>query len=163
VKLPVVVADTSPIRALAYLKHLALLERLFGTVFVPPAVERELHHPRDGGSPVDISPFPFLRVALPLDVGRVEELQADLDPGEAEAIALALQLNAGLLLVDERKARLFAQRAGIPFVGVLGILLRAKQQNLVLAVKPLAFQLRDGLRFFVGDELMKEILARAGE
>lgn len=54
-------------------------------------------------------------------------LQMELDPGEAEAIALAVELKAHLLLLDERRGRVVASRLGLHFVGLLGVLSEAKQ------------------------------------
>jgi uncharacterized protein len=161
--LAVVVSDTSPIRALAFVDALSLLHALFGEVLVPSAVEQELRTPRDGGAPVDLTQVPFIQVCQPTDLSRIAELRADLDPGEAEAIALAGQIGATLLLIDERKGRRFAQAAGFQTMGALGVLLRAKKANLIPAIKPKLCQLRDGLRFFIADELFDELLDVAGE
>ena len=66
----------------------------------------------------------------------VASLQLELDEGEAEAIALAIELQADLLL-DERKGRVVASRLGLKSVGLLGALIEAKHQSLVLAIKPI--------------------------
>jgi hypothetical protein len=87
----IVVSDTSPIRALVFLEHLAVLEQLFGTVVIPPAVVDELAHPArlaPDESPVDLSSFPFIEIRVPADQGRVGELAKELDRGESEAIVL---------------------------------------------------------------------------
>ena len=73
----IVVSDTSPIRALAFLEQLSVLEQLFGTVVVPPAVVDELAHPArlaPDESPVELSRFGFIEVRLPLGQARVEAL-----------------------------------------------------------------------------------------
>jgi predicted nucleic acid-binding protein len=66
-------------------------------------------------------------------------------------------------LIDERKGRRFAQAAGFQTMGALGVLLRAKNANLIPAIKPMLYQLRDGLRFFIADELFDDLLDVAGE
>ena len=70
----IVVSDTSPIRALAFLEQLTVLDRLFGTVVIPPSVADELANPArlaSGESPPDLSRFPFIEIRAPADDGRV--------------------------------------------------------------------------------------------
>ena len=91
----IVVSDTSPIRALAFLEQLGVLNKLFGTVVVPPAVADELCNPArlaPGESPPDLSHFPFIQIRTPADNGRVAALTEELDRGESEAIVLADEL-----------------------------------------------------------------------
>ena len=118
----VVVSDTSPLRALAHLGRLDLVSSFLGEVIVPPAVAGELLRPKAAFPPVDISVIPGIRIAAPSDQAGVAELQVieKIDAGEAEAIVLALQLTADLILVDERRAEAVARRAGLATLGVLG-------------------------------------------
>jgi len=101
----VVVSDTSPLRALAYVGHLDWLEQLFGQVLVPPAVAHELEFPPDRFSPLRVAQIPFLVIAAPRDQGRVSQWRKTLDPGEAEALALAEELHAEIVLIDESVGR----------------------------------------------------------
>jgi predicted nucleic acid-binding protein len=98
-----------------------------------------------------------------VDLERVRVLLGKLDRGEAEAIVLAQEVNADLLLVDEQKARRVAAEAGLVVAGVLGVLLRAKAAGLVGAIGPLIVRLRDDLDFFISDSLNREVLRLAGE
>ncbi len=86
--MPVIVSDTSPIRALAHLGRIDLLRSLFGMVLLPPAVDEELGHPRTGLPLVDVHELGFISVRAPKDHQRVEDLMRSLDPGESEALAL---------------------------------------------------------------------------
>lgn len=90
-------------------------------------------------------------------------LQLDLDKGEAEAIALAVESEAGLLLMDERRGRRAASRLGIPVVGVLGILVKAKETMLLPAVKPVLDDLRSKAGFRVSRQLYERVLQEVGE
>src|SRR3954469_23906468 len=132
----IVVSDTSPIRALHQLGQLSLLEMLFGEVLVPPAVAAELAAPRRAFPPIDVTTIGCLRLRAPQDQSRVASLLQKLDPGESEAIALALELGADLL-IDEATGRSEARRLGIQPVGVLAVLVRGKQAGAVTAVMPL--------------------------
>lgn len=93
----------------------------------------------------------------------MQELRESLDPGEAEAIVLAIEHRADLLLVDERRARRTATAAGIRVTGLLGVVARAKQAGLVDLAKPLLDELIETARFWVGADLYAEVLAELGE
>lgn len=159
----VVVSDTSPVRALAHLGQVEWLRELFQEIRLPPAVVAELSHPPGKLSPVDVTAWPFLVVQSPRSSLRVSQLRARLDAGEAEAIALAQELRADLILVDELAGRQVAQQCGFAVLGTLGILVRAKQQQLCPAVAPLLGRLLVELNFFVSPELRRAILRQAGE
>src|SRR5437016_8380113 len=158
----IVVSDTSPIRALHFLKQTALLQHIFGTVIVPPAVASELAQPRTPFESIDLSIMAFVEVRAPHDHQRVAQYAAVLDAGEAEAIALAVELGA-TLLIDEIEGRAAAAAAGVPFVGVLGVLARAKREGLINELRPLIDRLRIELRFRIAEKLYKEFLDANGE
>ncbi|HAB17719.1 MAG TPA: DUF3368 domain-containing protein [Verrucomicrobiota bacterium] len=123
-----VVADTGPLRYLVVIQAIECLPTLFARVIVPPAVVSELTHPR---APVAARQW---AQGLPswLEVQRPNRAhQADLlDPGEAEAIGLALQLQA-MVLLDEREARREAVQLGLSVMGTVGILERAAERGLL--------------------------------
>jgi hypothetical protein len=97
----------------------------------------------------------WLRVT-PLQDPRRADLLADLDRGQAEVIALAQELNADLVILDERLARQHAARLGLTLTGTLGVLLRAKDRGLVSTIAPLIDQLRQG-----GIRLSEGVVAEA--
>jgi predicted nucleic acid-binding protein len=90
-------------------------------------------------------------------------LSAQLHPGEAEAIVLALDISADWILLDETDGRAVAARAGLRVTGILGILLRAKQRGEIPYLRPELDSLRTRARFFVGSRLEQEVLRSAGE
>ena len=107
-----VVSDTSPVLNLARIGRLELLRLLYGEVLIPFAVYRELtDSKRDLPPAIDLASMPWLIVAAAADQNRVQELRENLDPGEAEAVVLATELRADLLLVDERRGRRTAMAA----------------------------------------------------
>ena len=86
----------------------------------------------------------------------------DLDRGEAEVITLAHELNASLVIIDERLARKYARRVGLRLTGTLGVLLKAKQQGFVPVIEPLIDRLQQhGIR--LADSIVTEVLRLAGE
>lgn len=104
----IVISDTSAITNLAAIDQLQLLPQLYAQVRIPEAVYREL---ADINPPVpgtlEVQTAPWLKVMQVINYKVVKRLQDEvrLDPGESEAIALALELNAELLLIDERRGR----------------------------------------------------------
>jgi hypothetical protein len=90
-------------------------------------------------------------------------LANELDKGEAEAIALATEIQADVLLIDEREGRSFARQAGLPVRGVLGILIRAKAKAEIDSVRAEIEALRSRAGFFVAPSLEAEVLRNVGE
>jgi len=86
-----------------------------------------------------------------------------LDPGEAEAIALAVERAPSLLLIDEQEGRQTARTLGVQITGTLGVLLRAKALGHVPAIKPLLTELVEQHHFRLHARLIQQIVAEAGE
>lgn len=158
----IVISDTSPIRAFSNLGLVDVLGKLFGEVYVPIVVAKELLHPKRG-VPVDVAQLAFVRVRVPSDFQLVDTLRQTLDWGEAEAIALALEVNGSLLLMDELKGRAEANRRGIRAQGVLGILAAAKQRGYISKVAPIVGMLRRKHDFFLSDAVVQQALRAVGE
>jgi uncharacterized protein len=161
--LNIVVSDTSPIRALSCLGHIGLLGDLYENVLVPPTVLRELETLSSKLPPISLQGIRFLHVQAPANQRVVDDLKLALDAGEAEAIALALEIGADALLIDETAGRSEARRRGLAVTGVLGILIDAKKKGLLQAVAPLVDRLQGELDFFISSALRAEILKLAGE
>lgn len=162
----IVISDTSAITNLAAIQHLHLLPQLYNQVTIPEAVYREL---ADIDPPVpgtlEVQAAPWVEVRKIVNRNAVERLQREvrLDPGESEAIALALELSADLLLIDERRGRAEADRLGLRITGLLGILVEAKHQNLIVAVKPLLDATIATSEFRVSSALYNQILEMVDE
>jgi predicted nucleic acid-binding protein len=160
----IVVSDTSPVLNLALIGRLDLLQLLYHQVLIPTAVYRELTISKMDLPPaIDLATMPWLIVAAAKDQDRVQELREELDPGEAEAIVLAIERRAGLLLVDERRGRRTATAAGLTVTGLLGVVARAKQTGLINLAKPVLDELIHVARFWIGPELYAEALAALDE
>ena len=159
-----IVSNTSPIINLACIGHLELLPALFGEIVVPPAVFREVTADQpDAPGAMAIRMASWVRQQPVENQPLVASLRLELDSGEAEAIACALEAKAKLLLIDERRGRLVAQRLGIPVTGLLGALLIARKRGLISGIRPLLDALRHTAGFWISDALYARVLAEAGE
>ncbi len=86
-----------------------------------------------------------------------------IDAGEAEAITLAMELHAELIVIDEAIGRKVAKEQGLNIVEVLGLLIRAKQAGLIKAVRPLAYQLKNEAQMYLDTNFIEKTLKLIGE
>ena len=160
-----IVADAGPLIALARAGRLDLLRRLYGQVVIPPAVHGELAigSRRPGAAALGGAlAANWMAVRRAANEHVVAELGQLLDPGEAEAIALTEELDARFLLIDEVAGRKIARRRGVPVVGVAGVLLSAKANGTVVAVKPIIEEISNA-GYRLSSRLLSSVLERAGE
>ncbi|NEO88025.1 MAG: DUF3368 domain-containing protein [Spirulina sp. SIO3F2] len=161
----IVVSDTSPITNLAAIGQLNLLQQLYGQIVIPQAVYDEMvavDPPVPGA--IEVKTWDWIQTQGVTEPERAIEIRANenaIDRGEAEAIVLAQELGADLLLMDERRGRSLATRYGLNVVGLLGALLQAKQRGLIGAVKPLMDQLIEVAAFRVSGPLYAAVLEMA--
>jgi predicted nucleic acid-binding protein len=125
----IVVSDTSPLNYLILLDAVDVLPKLFGQVHCPGAVVTELSHPR---APERVKDW-ILRPPAWLIVGNPKSKLdgAALDPGEAEAIALAIELGADGVLIDDKRGRRVAQSHGLRTLGTITVLELAAEVGFV--------------------------------
>jgi len=142
---------------------LDLLAAIYGEILVPPAVADELQDVSSGFPPIAVSSIPAVRVQAPSDSRLISRFQQELDRGESEALALAIEVGAKIILIDEKLGRATAEHEGLQPVGALGVLVRGKQVGLVTAVLPLMDRLRDELGFFMSSELYDKVRRLADE
>jgi predicted nucleic acid-binding protein len=160
----IVVSDTSPLLNLARIGRLDILEQLYKQVLIPSAVHEELLR-FNTSLPAKVSPasFPWILAADAHDRARVSALRRDVDPGEAEAIVLASERHADLLLIDERRGRKIALAAGIKVTGLLGVIIAAKDAALIRHGKPVLDDLIHVARFWISPRLYADVLESLNE
>ena len=159
-----IVSNTSPISNLLIVGQFELIQQIYQQVVVPPTVDREVRTLQSFG--IDLAIYTsatWLSVQMPTDVLLVDSLKNELDDGEAEAIALALQLKADRLLIDERLGRLVAVRYGLKITGILGIMRTAKMLGLIPKMKPILDDLVQQAGFWVDQVLYEQVLRDVGE
>lgn len=159
-----VVSNTSPIINLSCIGHLELLHQLYGDIVIPRAVYNEIT--RSGAEEpgaTEVQQLEWINVHEVANRPLVDALKLEVDAGEAEAIACALELRADLLLLDEHLGRVVAQRLGLKFVGLLGVLIEARQKEFIGGVKPILDDLMLKAGFWVSNALYARVLEAVGE
>jgi len=131
------VSNASVLIALAKLGMLYLLEKLFRTITVPTVVFAEVTRDIKKPGAKILKEAEWITVIEPSNKALVNMLLDFLDEGEANAIELAREINADLVLLDEKEARRIARRLGLKILGTLGILILAKRKGHLKLVKPL--------------------------
>lgn len=160
----IIVSDTSPLCNLQLVNSLWLLRELYGIVIIPHAVADELAA-ASNRELQNICNLEWIQRRT-LGLTRVaERLQRErgLDPGEPDAIALAIELKADDLLIDERLGRREALQLGVSVIGVLGILVAAKQRGLIPMVQPVMHALIEEAGFRVSNLLYQRIITLSDE
>ena len=161
-----VVSNTSPILNLAIIGELSLLRDQFGDVLIPEAVLEELQVKGNlpGSKDVrDAIKVGWIRIETVKQDPLVRAMQRDLDKGEAEAIALAMQVNAEWVLMDERDGRKAAKSMKLKVVGVLGILLKAQREGRLRSLRQAMDRLREKAGFYVQADLYNAIIRESDE
>ena len=159
-------SDTSPISNLALIDRLDLLRIQFERVWIPDAVKSELERVPSRDARTSIKPAAqdgWLVCRSAGNTRLVTALTNELDRGEAEAIALATEIPADILLIDEKDGRVLARQFHLQARGVLGILIRAKANGDVSSLRSEIEALRRRARFFAAATLEDEVLRAVGE
>ncbi|VXD16227.1 conserved hypothetical protein [Planktothrix serta PCC 8927] len=163
----IIISDTSPITNLAAIGQLDLLRQLYSSITIPKAVYNEMVGvSKVVSGAVEVQTLSWIQTRAVVNIEQVTEIQEqedNIDLGEAEAIILSLELKADLLLIDERRGRAVATRYRLNVTGLLGVLLQAKKQGLIPAIKPLIDQLIAQANFRVSPQLYAIVLQTADE
>ncbi len=159
---PAIIADSGPLISLAIIEQLELLKQLYQQVLIPPAVWYEVTVKGRGMPGAQaIAQLTWVEIRKP-EQQVLQPLSILVDPGEAEAIALAQTVAGSIVLLDDSQARRVAERFNIPRIGTLGILRRAKKQGLLIAIRPYIECLKDN-NIYMADNLVEAVLRDVGE
>jgi len=152
----IIVSDTSAITSLLQIGRLEILPTLYQDVIIPQEVGDELRR-------FHAALPPFIRVLNVTDRTRLAKLETELDRGEAAAISLMLEGKGDLLLMDERRGRKVAIREGLAVVGVIGVLLEARQRGIIASLAGVIQELEQKAGFRISSRLKQLVLQAAGE
>ena len=154
-----VIANTTPLIALANIDRLELLHVLYGTIMVPQAVIDEIVREPAKQRVQNAS---WIKVEAIRDPSQKDIFRARLHAGEVEVIILAREQKADLLIMDDDAAKKTAKFLGFNVTGTLGILLKAKREGYLEKVEPIMNEMiHDGL--FISDTVKRFVLKEAGE
>jgi predicted nucleic acid-binding protein len=147
-----VIADTSCLIALTNINALDLLKNLYTEVIVSDEIALEY------GEPLP----PWIKIETVKNLKYLQILENLLDRGEASAIAIALDLEHVLLILDDLKARKIAEKLGFKITGTLGILIKARKSGLITQIKPYLEQLKT-IGFRISNTIEDELLRLCDE
>lgn len=160
--MPKVVANSTPLIALYTIDKLVLLEKLYGKIYIPDAVYDEVTKDEAKAGAKTIAESNFIEVIPIKNIEAGRFFKTSLHAGEVEAMILYGELDAELCIIDDYLARKYAKYLNIKVTGTLGLLLKAKEKQLIDSVKPLIDKLMEN-DFYVSDELYQMILNIAHE
>ena len=158
-----IISDTSPIVSLAMINRADLLARIYHAVFIAPAVYNEIIAGVGHAGAEEVVGWDWIKVHRVSQTEVFRVLRVNLDDGEAESIALALELAPQELLLDERKARRMALKLDLPVAGTLDVLMAAKRAGLIPTVRPVIDDLLQHAHFRVSRSLYHKLLSSANE
>lgn len=161
-----VVSNTSPLSNLAVIGRLEVLRTQFGNVAIPEAVAAELAHLEHAtaAQAIDLAYTEgWLTVENASDRTLIQVLKTSLDAGEAEAICLAQELKADLLVMDETAGRATARNLGLRVAGTLGLLLKEKRNGGLPSLQAEIEKLVNEAGFYVSEAVAHAFLREAGE
>ena len=162
-----VICDSSTLIHLSGIGRIHLLKDLFERVTIPPAVWREVVEQGAGRPGVpeveEARRAGWLAVQAPSDLPLLRHLRHELDAGEAEVVALAVERGASLVLLDESEARRLASTFGLEKTGIIGILIRARMAGRIERLAPELVRLRTDSGFWIDERLFQRALQVVGE
>ncbi len=158
-----IICNATPLINFAAINRLDILEAVFGKIIIPQAVYVETTVSGFPGSELVLQAITSSWLQIRSVSTVVPSITSELDNGEREAIALALEMGEQRILLDEREARQVAQSLGLQVIGTLGILLLAKDREIITQVQPLLDAMIGTAQYWVSSTLYKQVLQQAGE
>jgi len=154
-----IISNTTPLINYSSIQRLDILEKLFHQIIIPEAVEYELLE-KTGKFPTleQLKYCNFIKTIPIKDIRLFNSIKRELDNGEAEAITLAIEHQAELILLDELNGRHVAQYHNLNFTGTIGCLIQAKKQGLISNIKEPLDLVRDQACFWINEKLYQRIL-----
>ena len=148
----IIISDTSCFIILSNIGELNLLYKLYGEIITTSTIAEEF-----GEQLPD-----WVKIQNVSDKLRLQILELQIDKGESSAIALALETPKSILILDDYKARKVAENLGLSFTGTIGIIIKAKLQNIIPSIKPIIEKIKQ-TNFRISAEIELQAYQEANE
>lgn len=160
----IVVTDTSVVLNLCCIQCEHLIGELFGSIVAPPSVVTEFQRLTATDVRFSNLNFPdFIQTITPSGTLPALLTNEKLHAGEVAALSLAVEIRATAVLMDERAGRATASMLGLQCMGILGILIEAKERGLISEISPLLNHLQTRAGFWISAPLRKRVQSLANE
>jgi predicted nucleic acid-binding protein len=159
--MPKVVSNTTPILSLLKIGKLEILKELYEEIYIPQEVFNEIEAGKRKEYYLNLLEYDWIKIEQIQDTKSIAYF-LDLDRGEAEAIILATERDADLILLDEALGRYHAKHAGLKVTGTIGVLIKAKKLGLFPEIRPLIFEMKKK-GIWLSESLIERILALTNE
>jgi predicted nucleic acid-binding protein len=147
-----IISDTSCFILLSKIGELDLLQKLYGEIFTTSVIAEEFGEELPN----------WVKIQDSTDKFRLQILEIQIDKGESSAIALALEIPESTLILDDIKARKIAQGLGLNFTGTIGIIIKAKLQNIIPSIEPIIEKIKQ-TNFRISPEVERQAYIQAKE
>lgn len=155
----IVISNASPLISLCKIDLLHILKELWSEIIIPDAVYREAvedGYGKPGANIIAVACKSWIKVLSVKNRNEVEALNAVLDEGESEVIALGQELKSDIILMDNREPRLFAKTVNLKVIGTIGIVNMGWQKGLIKDPGNELHKLKlNG--FWIDDKLMERV------
>lgn len=158
-----VICNATPLINFASIERIDIMTTLFKEVIIPEAVYQETTQFNFPSAPIILQAVEQQWLQIHQVTAIPDSISILLDDGEREVIALALQRNEKRVLLDEKSARQIAKNFNLQIIGSLGILVLAKQNQIIPQVKPLLDEMIIQARYWVNASLYQQILHQVKE
>jgi len=148
----IIISDTSCLILLDKINELELLKSIALKVYITPTIQKEFSKELPS----------WITIKSPGDKHYQKILEMDLDDGEASAIALSLEVDNSILLIDDLKGRKIAERLNLRYSGTFGLILKAKQIGRIKSVQEILEKVKE-TNFRFSEKLLSAIIREAGE
>lgn len=159
--MPKIVSNTTPIISLLKIEKLSILVDLYQKIIISEEVFNEIESGKNKPYYTDLSKLNWIEIKSIKDKKSLSYF-LDLDKGEAETIILANEIEADLVIIDEKLGRFHAKHAHLKITGTLGVLLKAKKHGIIESVKPLLRKLKEN-GIWINDNLVERVIKLAKE
>ncbi|ABY93716.1 MULTISPECIES: DUF3368 domain-containing protein [Thermoanaerobacter] len=151
-----VVANSTPLIILSNISKIEILKKLYETIYIPSGVFEEVNFTGNSKN------YDFIKVVNIKNKEAKQFFPVSLHKGEIEVMILAKEINADLCIIDDYLARKHAKNLGLTVTGTLGVLVKAKEKNILKEVKPVMDEMLEK-KFYIDKKLYNEILEICGE